>query len=114
GGGTDPNNPFYPYACTVSGSGGSTGVGNLTTQRVTITLRAGDGVTCVFENTGNGATRTQGFWATHSQLARIAWFGGTAFNHTFPGVAGVAGIGDRTLCARALEGPGANDISKIM
>jgi hypothetical protein len=44
-------------------------------------------VTCTFENTGQGVTRTQGFWATHSPLANIAWFGGTAFGHTFPGVA---------------------------
>jgi len=32
-------------------------------------------------------TRTQGFWATHPQLANLAWFGGTDnFGHTFPGV----------------------------
>ena len=60
-------------------------------------------MTCVFENTGNGATRTQGFWATHSQLANIAWFGGSGFNNTFPGVAGVSGIGDTTLCGRSLD-----------
>ena len=40
------------------------------------------------------ATRTQGFWSTHTPLANIAWFGGTAFGHTFPGVAGTSGIGD--------------------
>jgi hypothetical protein len=65
-------------------------------------LKNGDTVTCVFENTGQGVTRTQGFWATHSQLAYIAWFGGTAFGHTFPGVAGVAGIGDQLLCGTPL------------
>ena len=111
GGSTDPNTP---YACTVLGSGGSTGVGDLSTQTAAINLKNGDTVTCVFENTGQGATRTQGFWATHSQLARIAWFGGTAFAHTFPGVASVAGISDRTICGRAIEGPGTNDISKVI
>jgi hypothetical protein len=100
GGSTDPNTP---YNCTVSGSGGSTGVGNISTQTATISLKNGDTVTCVFENTGQGVTRTQGFWATHTPLANIAWFGGTAFGHTFPGVAGTAGIGDRTLCGRPID-----------
>ena len=114
GGSTDPNTP---YNCTVTGSGGSTGVGDLNTQTATISLKLGDTVTCVFENTGQGVTRTQGFWATHPQLAQIAWFGGTGFGHDFPGVANTAGIGDRLLCGRAIEGPGANppgDISKLM
>jgi len=97
GGSTDPNTP---YNCIVTGSGGSTGVGDLNTQTATISLKIGDTVKCVFENTGQGtsATRTQGFWATHTPLANIAWFGGTAFGHTFPGVTGTAGIGDMTLC----------------
>jgi len=97
GGSTDPNTP---YNCTVSGTGGSTGVGDLNTQTATITLKKGDTVTCVFENTGVGATRTQGFWATHSRLAVLAWNGGSGFNHTFPGVAAL--LGDTTLCGRSL------------
>jgi len=95
GGSTDPNTP---YNCTVTGSGGSTGVGELTTQTATISLKNGDTVTCVFDNTGPGVTRTQGFWAAHAPLANSAWFGGTAFGHTFGGVAAVPGIGDKTLC----------------
>jgi hypothetical protein len=97
GGSSDPN---APYNCTVTGSGGSSGIGDLNTQTATIVLKNGDTVTCVFENTGSGmgVTRTQGFWATHPQLAQIAWFGGTAYGHTFPGVTAVNGIGDRTLC----------------
>jgi hypothetical protein len=97
GGSTDPNTP---YACIVTGSGGSSGTGNLATQTASISLKNGDTVTCVFENTGNGATRTQGFWATHPQLAAIAWNGGSAFGHTFPGVAAI--LGDTTLCGRTL------------
>ena len=73
---------------------GSSGVGNLNTRTVNISLKNGDTVTCVFENTGNGATRTQGFWATHPQLAAIAWNGGSGFNHTFPGV--TTAVGDRS------------------
>jgi hypothetical protein len=105
GGSTDPNTP---YSCTVTGtgSGASTGVGDLNTQTATITLKIGDIVTCVFENTGQGVTRTQGFWATHTPLANIAWFGGTAFGHTFPGVAGTSGIGDKLLCGRTLDSLG--------
>ncbi|HET8786899.1 MAG TPA: hypothetical protein VFM38_14790, partial [Candidatus Limnocylindrales bacterium] len=69
----------------------------------------GDTVTCVFENTAPSTTRTQGFWATHLSLAHIAWFGGTAFGHTFPGVANVTGIGDTLICGRAID-----DDAKLM
>ena len=112
GGSTDPNTP---YSCTVTGTNGtSTGVGDLNTQTVKISIQNGDKVTCVFENTGNGATRTQGFWATHSQLAQIAWFGGTKYGHTFPGVGqitNVPGLGDVKLlpCGRTIE-----TIEKVM
>ena len=88
-------------------------------QTATINLKNGDTVTCVFENTGQGVTRTQGFWATHPQLAQVAWFGGTAFGHTFPGVAGSAGIGDTLICGRSIDTLGKltgafwSDISKL-
>ena len=105
GGAPEPN----MYNCVVSGSGGSTGAGDLNTQTATISLKNGDTVTCTFENTGLGVTRTQGFWATHPQLAQIAWFGGTAYGHTFPGVVGTAGIGDTTLCGRPID-----SVAKLM
>jgi len=100
GGSTDPNTP---YNCTVTGSDGSTGKGDLNTQTASITVKNGDKVTCAFENTGNGATRTQGFWATHTPLADIAWFGGSKFGHTFPGAANTPGIGDTLLCGRNID-----------
>ncbi|WP_412029775.1 SpaA isopeptide-forming pilin-related protein [Deinococcus yunweiensis] len=93
-------NTTTPTACLVSGNGGSSGTGNVNTQTATITVKYGDTVTCVFENTGQGVTRTQGFWATHPQLALIAWSGGSAFGHTFPGVAATAGLGDALLCGK--------------
>src|SRR6185369_2878735 len=101
GGSTDTNTP---YNCVVTGTGGSSGVGDLNTATATITIKNGDIVTCTFENTSQtgGVTRTQGFWATHSPLATIAWTGGSAFGHTFPGVAVVGGIGDQLMCARSL------------
>jgi hypothetical protein len=95
--------PLTPFNCVVTGSGGSTGVGNLATLTASISVRNGDTVTCTFENTGQGVTRTQGFWSTHPQLADIAWFGGTAFGHTFPGVGGTTGIGDRLICGRPID-----------
>jgi hypothetical protein len=99
GGNSDPN---FPNTCQVTGSGGSTSSTDAAgTQTATINLKNGDTVSCLFENTGNGATRTQGFWATHSQLANIAWFGGSAYGHTFPGVTTVAG--DITLCGRSID-----------
>ena len=94
------NDPNTPYNCIVTGSNGSTGVGDLNDRKVTISLKNGDTVKCIFENTGNGATRTQGFWATHERLARIAWPGGQGYGHTFPGVAAV--MGDTSLCSRTL------------
>jgi hypothetical protein len=56
GGSTDPNTP---YNCVVTGSGCSTGLGDLSAQTAAINLKNGDTVTYTFENTGNGATRTQ-------------------------------------------------------
>jgi hypothetical protein len=109
GSSTDPNTP---YNCVVTGSGGSTGVGDLSTATATINLKNGDTVTCAFENTGVGATRTQGFWATHTPLANIAWFGGTAFGHTFPGVVNTAGILNTTLCSPVKKD--INTLGKLM
>jgi hypothetical protein len=100
GGSADPTTP---YNCTVTGSGGSSGVGDLSTRTATITVKNGDTVTCVFENTGQGVTRTQGFWQTHPQLAELAWLGGTGFGHTFPGVANTTGIGDMLICGRPVD-----------
>ncbi len=100
--------PTTPFNCTVTGSGGSTGVGDLNTQTATITLKNGDTVTCVFENTGQGVTRTQGFWATHPQLANIAWFGGTGFGHDFGGCCRSGGIGDTTPLRSGRSTPSAS------
>jgi hypothetical protein len=119
--GQNPSDPNNPMACAVSGSGGSSGTGDLNTQTATIDLRNGDTVTCVFENSqqGGGVTRTQGFWSQHTPLANIAWFSGTAFGHTFPGVANISGIGDRLICGRPVDdlpkvmGSFLSDISKI-
>ena len=105
GGPVDPNDPFntrFYCVLTVSGSGTSVGIGDLNTAAAQITLGKNDTVTCTFENTGTGATRTQGFWATHTPLAKIAWFGGTYGTkvvHTFPGVAATTGIMDKTFCS---------------
>jgi hypothetical protein len=103
GGSTDPNTP---YNCVVTGTGGSSGFGDLATMTADITLKNGDTVTCSFDNTGQGVTRTQGFWATHTKLAEPAWFGGTSYtypSHTFPGVATTPGIGDRLMCGRDID-----------
>jgi hypothetical protein len=97
----NPSDSTTPYNCVVTGSGGSTGVGNVNTQTATISLKNGDTVTCYFENTGNGATRTQGFWATHPDLAWLAWNGGTGYGHTFPGVSSI--LGDKSLCGRPID-----------
>jgi cysteine-rich repeat protein len=111
GGSTDVNTP---YNCVVTGNGGSTGIGDLMTQTATINLKNGDTVTCTFENTGSGATRTQGFWATHPQLAEIAWNGGSRFGHTFPGVATVSGIGDQLIKGKTVTSTMAAGKNQLM
>jgi hypothetical protein len=106
----DPNDALNTqFYCTVTGgSNTSVGIGDLQDGVTTITLGKGDTVTCTYENTGAGVTRTQGFWGTHTPLAKIAWLGGTFTGskpvsdpivHTFPGVALTTGIGDKTLCS---------------
>jgi len=88
---------------TVSGSGASTTSSTDSPPTATIHLGIGDTVTCTFENTGNLVTRTQGFWATHPDIAEVAWFGGVWNGVTFPGVANVPGIGDRLLCTKNID-----------
>ncbi len=107
GGSTDP---LTPYACTVDGQGGSSGQGDLNARTATISLKVGDTVTCVFENTyqgppvePQGATRTQGFWSTHPALAQVAWLGGTYAGKTFDGVVSVPGIADIKVCGRGID-----------
>ena len=101
-----------PLGWVLTGIGGSTDPNthrhwrwwqhsDLNSLTATINLKIGDTVTCVFENTGQGVTRSQGFWATHTPLADIAWSGGTRFGHTFPGVANVPGVGDKNDLRRA-------------
>src|SRR5205085_2797830 len=101
--------------CTVTGTGPgtSTATPNQMTASVAINLKNGDIVTCTFENSKMAVvTRTQGFWGTHSPLTNIAWFGGTAFGHTFPGVAAV--LGDRSLCGRDLGPADLTGLGKVM
>jgi hypothetical protein len=76
----------------------------LVTQTVNVTLDYGDNVICRYVNQQqlSQTTRTQGFWATHTSLANIAWFGGTAFGNTFPGVANTD-LGDILLCGRSID-----------
>jgi Prealbumin-like fold domain len=97
GGSQDPNKPTD---CLVTGSGGSTGTSDLADRTASIDLKNGDTVTCYFDNTGVGATRTQGFWATHPQIAIAAWNGGPwpTSPVNFPGVAAI--VGDTAICGR--------------
>jgi hypothetical protein len=95
---------FTGVTCDNGTSGTSTASGNNSNLTATVSnLVAGDLVTCTFENTAPLVTRTQGFWATHPELAQLAWFGGTGYGHTFPGVDNVAGIGDTVLCCRDID-----------
>jgi len=60
----------------------------------------GDVITCTFTNLERGgATRTQGFWATHTELANIVWNDGTLPppNETWA-FDPVIGSGDEFLC----------------
>jgi hypothetical protein len=99
-GGSD--NAATPTDCKVEGSAGSTGTSVVADRKATINLKNGDTVTCIFDNTGVGATRTQGFWATHPEIAEAAWNGGPWATSpvAFPGVAAV--MGDTKLCGRTI------------
>ena len=51
------------------------------------TVPAGTHWECTFDNTPVvTGTRTQGYWSTHLELARIVWFGGTWGSRTYPGI----------------------------
>jgi stalled ribosome alternative rescue factor ArfA len=62
------------------------------------TLQAGTNVTCNVENTHQAATRTQGFWATHTNFANTMW------NGAFPNGYNLCG----TKLVTALSNPGQN------
>jgi len=63
---------FGSAVCTVVHSDKSTtSLGPFTSSPFTITLVSGDNVECVVND--NGATRSQGFWATHSDQAKYFW-----------------------------------------
>src|SRR5262249_18999596 len=71
----------------------------------------GDNVVCTFVNNNAQATRTQGFWATHTALANEVWGG----NGTTPppGVTPVIGSPDDSLCGgqiTALTTPPAENV----
>ena len=74
-------------SCTSSGSTVVIDtVNSAPTGLVTITLAAGDTVTCTYVNEAPQTTRTQGFWATHMDLTLAVWFGGTVNQITYPGI----------------------------
>lgn len=98
--------PLTPYACTAIGGGGSFGRADLSSRAAIVTLRPGDTVTCVFENTRQspgGATRTEGFWSTHPALAEVVWSGGVYAGTWFGGVDTAPGIADKEVCGRSID-----------
>ncbi len=94
------------FTCT-GYSGGGTGAGPLDSNGIptswNFTANYGDNVVCTFINNNAQATRTQGFWATHTQLANDVWDGtNVAFGTVLPaGATPVIGSGDEVF------GPGA-------
>jgi hypothetical protein len=72
------------------------------------TLNWGDNVTCTFLNNGQLATRTQGFWSTHTDLANNVWNGTSGI----PGATAVTV--DANLCntkiVEAVAAPGKNEL----
>jgi hypothetical protein len=81
-------------------TGGGTGAGPLDPSTGVPTswnfiANYGDQVVCMYNNSNAQATRTQGFWATHTNLANNVWNGGT---HLPVGSTAVVGSGDEFLC----------------
>jgi hypothetical protein len=80
-------------------TGGGTGAGPLDPSTGVPTswnfiANYGDQVVCMYNNSNAQATRTQGFWATHTNLANNVWNG----THLPVGSTAVVGSGDEFLC----------------
>jgi uncharacterized protein YndB with AHSA1/START domain len=88
-------------------TGGGTGAGPLDSNGVpsnwNFTAAYGDAVVCTFVNNDAKATRTQGFWSTHTQLSNNIWDGTNPLYGTVlpAGATPVIGSGDEVF------GPGA-------
>jgi hypothetical protein len=90
------------FTCTgYSGTPAGTGAGPLDSNGVptswNFNATFGDAVVCTFVNNNAKATRTQGFWSTHTTLANNIWNG----KNLPSGATGVIGSGDEVF------GPGA-------
>jgi hypothetical protein len=71
-----PNNWLLTDGSCVSDQPAGFVTSNAGLPAVTFTARYGDNVVCTFvDNQLGGATRTQGFWATHTALANAIWNG---------------------------------------
>jgi hypothetical protein len=76
---------------------------------ITFNAVPGSRIVCSYTNNNQQATRTQGFWSTHTALANAVW-SGVNFPPSSPG-SPVAGSPDATLCGvtiTALPVPGEN------
>lgn len=97
-------------SCT-AGTGGADTNGDGIPDSWGFTLPAGTNVTCTFTNSAVLTTRTQGFWATHTDLANAVW-SGTAGAPA--GSTPVIGSVDAKLCTdaeiTAIAQPGQNQL----
>ncbi|HLW54852.1 MAG TPA: hypothetical protein VKW06_18600 [Candidatus Angelobacter sp.] len=89
------------FTCT-GNTGGGAGAGPLDSNGVptnwNFIANFGDNVVCTFVDNNAQATRTQGFWATHTALANEVWGGnGTTFPSSSSG-SPVTGSPDASLC----------------
>jgi hypothetical protein len=104
--GPPPGWTLTDFSCT-GYTGGGTGAGKLDSNGIPMNWNFiagfGDNVVCTFVDNNAQASRTQGFWATHTQLSNNVWDGtNPAFGTVLPaGATPVIGSGDEVF------GPGA-------
>ena len=77
---------------------------------ITFTAGFGDNVICSYVNNNAKASRTQGFWATHTALSDNIWNG----TNLPSGATAVAGTADATLCGFPITAVAANEENVLM
>jgi hypothetical protein len=92
--------------CNVTSVGSNPDAGSGAFFTLTFIPNFGDNIVCSYTNSNAETTRTQGFWATHTQLSDAVWGGnGTAYPATGvgtpvinPGDPSIIGSPDSYLC----------------
>jgi hypothetical protein len=102
---TQPHWSLTDISCTMGAAGPDVVAPFGVPDSWSFTLAYGDNVTCTFTNNGQLATRTQGFWQTHTALANSVWNGVSGLPDATPLSADDSALcGTKTIAAIAVDG----------